>query len=204
MDNCKDAVKSGISSPKEILSNAYYTIIHKQQVKAGSSTACILTLKDGDPVKGIAILSSANIGDSGFLIIRDGKKIFKSKEQTHAFNTPYQLSVLPPGTDTNSHFHDLPEHADETNIIVKHNDIIVLATDGLFDNLFDSEIVSIVNENDNDPQKSAEKLVSVCHKRARTLDCDTPFARTTLNNFKRWTGGKIDDITIIVAKIQIK
>ena len=42
----------------------------------------------------------ANIGDSGFLLIRFSKDnqayvAQKSKEQQHAFNIPYQLSVLP-------------------------------------------------------------------------------------------------------------
>jgi hypothetical protein len=45
-------------------------------------------------------LRVANIGDSGFLLIRFSKDneaycAHKSKEQQHAFNIPFQLSVLP-------------------------------------------------------------------------------------------------------------
>jgi len=35
------------------------------------------------------------IGDSGYLICRGGKVIFRSPEQTHYFNAPYQLTILP-------------------------------------------------------------------------------------------------------------
>jgi len=48
-------------------------------------------------------LSIANIGDSGFLVIRfkNGEPFcpHKSKEQQHAFNIPYQLSQLPTQAD---------------------------------------------------------------------------------------------------------
>lgn len=38
---------------------------------------------------------TANIGDSGFLIVRNGQVVHRSEEQQHYFNTPYQLSVPP-------------------------------------------------------------------------------------------------------------
>jgi protein phosphatase PTC7 len=41
------------------------------------------------------LLSTANLGDSGFLIYRDGSIIVRSKEQTHFFNAPYQCGIIP-------------------------------------------------------------------------------------------------------------
>lgn len=58
----------------------------------GSSTACVLVLSRSD-----AMLYSANLGDSGFVVVRNGTVVHRSKEQTHCFNTPFQLSCLPPG-----------------------------------------------------------------------------------------------------------
>lgn len=37
-----------------------------------------------------------NLGDSGLIIFRDGNIVFKTVEQQHYFNCPYQL-----GTDSN-------------------------------------------------------------------------------------------------------
>lgn len=52
----------------------------------GSSTACILCLNGSK-------LISVNVGDSGFMVVRDGKVLFRSKEQLHNFNYPYQLGT---------------------------------------------------------------------------------------------------------------
>lgn len=68
----------------------------------GSSTALIGVLNKQS-------LSFANLGDSGFVYYRQqdcriveerqviGETFLnsRSKEQTHSFNTPYQLSILP-------------------------------------------------------------------------------------------------------------
>ena len=51
----------------------------------GSSTAVIGTF-----VKETGKLTIAHLGDSGFLIVRDGKLLFASKEQEHFQNAPYQ------------------------------------------------------------------------------------------------------------------
>ncbi len=55
----------------------------------GASTACVLGMDEFGRVFGI------NLGDSGARIIRSGKMVFRTKEQQHFFNCPYQL-----GTDS--------------------------------------------------------------------------------------------------------
>lgn len=57
----------------------------------GSSTACIVSLHREERT-----IYTANLGDSGFLIIRDGEVVHRSLEQQHYFNTPFQLAVAPP------------------------------------------------------------------------------------------------------------
>ena len=117
-------------------------------------------------------LSIANIGDSGFLVIRfkNGEPFcpHKSKEQQHAFNIPYQLSQLPTQADLeilrrkgkltemsklkqvlkkkNNVCQDSPENADDYNIELKEGDIVVSATDGVFDNLFQHEVLTMVSD----------------------------------------------------------
>lgn len=48
-----------------------------------------------------SIMRAANIGDSGFMVVRGGRVVHRSHEQQHYFNTPYQLSLPPPGHDRN-------------------------------------------------------------------------------------------------------
>ena len=60
----------------------------------GSSTACILALEG-------ATLHAANLGDSGFMVVRRNKVMFKSRSQQHQFNYPFQLgrgAVASPST----------------------------------------------------------------------------------------------------------
>lgn len=57
----------------------------------GSSTACIVALHKKE-----RRLYTANLGDSGFLVIRDEQVVHRSQEQQHYFNTPFQLAVAPP------------------------------------------------------------------------------------------------------------
>jgi len=67
----------------------------------GTSTACILALEDSK-------LHAANVGDSGFIVVRKQKVVFKSPSQQHRFNFPYQLGC--PGTMS-----DTPENAEVWN-----------------------------------------------------------------------------------------
>lgn len=63
-------------------------------MSAGSSTACIVVLDRQSHQ-----LHTANLGDSGFLVVRGGEVVHRSDEQQHYFNTPFQLSIAPPGAE---------------------------------------------------------------------------------------------------------
>ena len=67
---------------------------------AGSSTACIVALDRSKQT-----LHTANLGDSGFMVVRQGHVVHRSNEQQHSFNTPYQLS-LPPEEHRTEVLHD--------------------------------------------------------------------------------------------------
>lgn len=56
---------------------------------AGSSTACLAVV---DGVSGR--LTVANLGDSGFAVVRGGQSVLQSAEQQHAFNFPFQICKL--------------------------------------------------------------------------------------------------------------
>lgn len=64
------------------------------------------------------------------------RKLFKSKVQQHRFNAPYQTGMN----------YRWPTRAYSTEHVVSHNDIVILGTDGLFDNLFEEDIIDIVRQ----------------------------------------------------------
>lgn len=64
----------------------------------------------------------------------DVRIVFKSETQQHRFNAPYQ---------TGSH-HVWPTRAYSTTHVVAHNDIVVMASDGLFDNLYPEDISKLI------------------------------------------------------------
>ena len=127
------------------LLKAGYDGVQRQHI-IGSTTACVATYLPlpsgqqaaGDSKGAAGTVQVANLGDSGCMVIRDGRMVLRTIEQTHAFNFPRQL-----GTGSQ----DTPSDADRLSIPLEPGDIVVLGTDGLFDNMFDDEILLLVNEN---------------------------------------------------------
>jgi len=113
-------------------------VVEKNEIEAGSSTACILTLD-----KTTGTVYSSNIGDSGFIVIRNGKVVYQTHELQHYFNAPYQLSVLPDEMKNDPiNIMDSPNDAIIDQYTVEEGDVIVLGTDGLWDNIFNEEIIT--------------------------------------------------------------
>lgn len=61
-----------------------------RRIVVGSSTACMVALH-----KEKSILHTANLGDSGFVVIRKNIIVHRSQEQQHYFNSPFQLAIHP-------------------------------------------------------------------------------------------------------------
>ncbi|KAJ9520280.1 hypothetical protein QJQ45_030254, partial [Haematococcus lacustris] len=133
MKYCAEALQeaAGAADPREVIRYA-----HNQTVLAGSSTVCLAVMKPGGQ------LEVANLGDSGVRVIRNGQVYFASTAQQHQFNMPFQLShpsIIESPDDADS--------ADVTTVSIQVvGDVIVLATDGLYDNMFDDEIAAICTQ----------------------------------------------------------
>ncbi|RNA44882.1 phosphatase PTC7 -like protein [Brachionus plicatilis] len=132
----------------------------------GSSTVCLMALKfvndlediaenemsnflpnyfDGFNSPKTALLSTCNIGDSGYMIIRDKNVIYKSATQTHRFNAPYQLGCTPPELLDHDLYRDTSDDSLCQTHEIKSGDFILLSSDGLFDNLYEDEIALIID-----------------------------------------------------------
>ncbi|RCI11500.1 hypothetical protein L249_7767 [Ophiocordyceps polyrhachis-furcata BCC 54312] len=137
---------SGPVTARKIMSHGYDAVCRDERVRAGGSTACVaIASSDG-------ILDLANLGDSGFLQLRLNAVNAVSEPQTHTFNTPYQLSLIRPrlaarmaALGGSIPLCDLPRDADVYQHRLRHGDVILLATDGLLDNLFHQDILRIAS-----------------------------------------------------------
>lgn len=155
----------------------------------GSSTACILALSDQG-------LHAVNLGDSGFLVVRDGCTILRSPVQQHDFNLTFQLES---GGGS-----DLPSSAQVFNLQVAPGDVIIAGTDGLFDNLYNNEVTAVVVHAVRaglGPQITAQKIAALARQRAQDTHRQTPFSTAAQDAGFRYYGGKLDDITVVVSYV---
>ena len=141
--------------------------------------------------------------------MRDGKIVHRSSEQQHYFNTPFQLS-LPPSDMASDVLSDLPESADQYEFNVEDGDVIVLASDGIFDNVPDIlilEEISSIRGCTNDLVKIQQCCNAIAFL-ARQLSRDekflSPFAKNArLNGYADVSGGKEDDVTVLLAAVNL-
>lgn len=94
---------------------------------------------------------NGSLGDSGFVQLRLNAVHYYSNPQTHAFNTPYQLSIIPPKVLARSRalggepLSDYPSDASVTSHQLRHGDVLIFATDGVWDNLSAQDILKLIS-----------------------------------------------------------
>lgn len=108
------------AAPVDLIDAGHKGVLDMEDVKAGSSTACVVTL---DAQSGL--LKGANLGDSTFVLIRDADVVESTKQQTHFFNCPFQLAKLRKGIDKN-HITDYAHSADVFETPLQAGDCVVL------------------------------------------------------------------------------
>jgi protein phosphatase PTC7 len=200
-------------TPINILKQSYQALIESKQNRqlVGSSTACIILFHHETN-----LLHTANLGDSGFLVIRNNKVIHKSQDQQHYFNSPFQMGILPhynkqvvPVNHEQQQHEDLindsPDNASTSSIQLDEGDFIVLATDGLWDNLTEkqllNEIANIKGFVLDDLEKAANDIAKKAIEQAFDPDYQSPFALAARQNGININGGKPDDITVLLARV---
>lgn len=155
----------------------------------GSSTVLVAYF-DGQ------VLHVANIGDSGFIVIRNGTIFRKSTPMVYGFNFPLQIE----------RGEDPAKYIEVYAIDLDEGDVIVTATDGLFDNLYEQEVAAIVSKSlgaSLKPTEIAEFLALRAQEVGRSSSMRSPFADAALAaGYPGFTGGKLDDVTVVVSIVQ--
>ena len=157
---------------------------YPDQGLVGSTTVCLAGL---DLSAQAPLLHGLNIGDSGFVVVNRQGIAFEMKTFTHG-EAPGQLAVVPekyrsPGL--------CMDHADDavTEVIpLNHNDIVVMGSDGLFDNIPSQDIAKCVNTALSQPVPAAKQMSYVAFQLMKLAQ----------------QGPKLDDITVICAQLRFK
>ncbi|KAI8027707.1 putative protein phosphatase 2C 71 [Camellia lanceoleosa] len=187
MENCRKIVSecNSIPHPEEVISESAL------EAESPGSSTILVAYFDGQ------VLHVANIGDSGFIVIRNGVVYKKSTPRSFKFNCPFQIAS---GVDPS-------EYVEIYRIDLDEGDVIVTSTDGLFDNLYNQEIVSTVSKSMQSNfklEEIAEALARRAHEIGNSTTCMTPFvdAYAARRIKKGFTGGKLDDVVVIVSLVQ--
>ena len=112
----------------------------------------------------------------------------------------------------------MPNAAVQDSHYVNHNDIVVMGSDGVFDNLYDTDIISqciqpkinLVSGNIDDIQDTATCISTLAEVTSYKKDFESPFTKSARRHNKteeqiqeKYLGGKEDDITVIVAQVKL-
>ncbi|KEG13257.1 protein phosphatase 2C [Trypanosoma grayi] len=214
-------------NPELIMQSAFDKVLNDKKVKAGSSTACVASLRKNEAGK--LLLDVANVGDSGLLVVRNRRVLHRIHEKVHGFNAPFQLAVLPPHLRGRA-FSDQVSDATRESVEVQKGDVVIAASDGLFDNSFNATlasdagwigrvdgsvfervplvgfVLSAVFADEKvayvDPQRVAQRIVQDAYKVSLDHEAHTPWS-AMLRKFGATDakGGKTDDITIVLSRV---
>lgn len=107
---------------------------------------------------------------------------------------------------------DQPDSADDYTIELKDGDIVVSATDGVFDNLFQHEVLAIIKQyretlagRQLTTESEATELANILAEAAvakfkNPQGKKTPYQRKYKKTYNAtWEGGKEDDITVLIS-----
>ncbi|KAF8819981.1 serine/threonine specific protein phosphatase [Cardiosporidium cionae] len=237
------------SSPAEFAEKAM-SIAFNNAKHFGSSTAILGVLNARTATLGVANLGDSG----GLILRRSNtcgelSILYRVEEMQHGFNIPYQFIHLPSPDEweqlqkqgmtrivkfaqnewqrlssVQRHIGDTPEDIRSSNVSVCEGDLIILGSDGLFDNLFDYEIASLtalaISPREakllchdigwaTPPKDIARSLALASYWKSLNPQANTPFAkyskkfsqhRGLIDSF----GGKEDDISVAVAWVALR
>ncbi|KAG6810589.1 hypothetical protein H0H92_011223 [Tricholoma furcatifolium] len=202
-----------------------------EPIREGSSTALVAVLQHGEPGPYVSV---AQVGDCVGMVVREDQVVWRTEDMWWAWNTPVQLAPPPTPTPQYMPFHPPPPPtsiqdqvlvtprtaAQVSTVPVRKDDILILASDGLSDNLWDEDVLDEVRRfrgtwaagDAETPIRRAAMAgmlsEALCSRARRASERkgkppedpdDTPFARRAREAGKVFCGGKRDDISVLVA-----
>jgi len=155
----------------------------------GASTAVVASIGEN------GFLQALNVGDSCCMVVRDGKITAKTREISHYWECPYQLSEDSP---------DQPKDGTKLNVELISGDIVIMGSDGVFDNVNDDTLLDLVTESSIvNPTPLAKKICEISRKVSLDKNAVTPYSKQAQRrgdaDYQDGLGGKVDDVSCIVV-----
>jgi protein phosphatase PTC7 len=178
--------KTALSTPDltRLLSQSAETA---DKIATGASTAVVASIGDD------GFLRALNVGDSTCMVVRNGKVIAKTREISHYFECPYQLSANSP---------DRPRDGTKLNVELMRGDIIFMASDGVFDNLSDTAVAEMTTK-EKQLSQMAKRISDMSRKVSQDRKANTPYAKQAQKygdpEYTSGLGGKLDDVSCVVV-----
>ncbi|KAJ1652568.1 Protein phosphatase 2C 7 [Dispira simplex] len=155
-------------NPVALINQAYRRILTEGKMEKGGSTVTLGTL---EPQSGR--LTMAQLGDSTYSIVRQRHTTFyTSEEQVHGFNFPFQLSAYSPSQKAWAEKTlDRPEKAIMQDFNLQPDDLVVVGTDGVFDNIYPQDVLDTVRDHLNEGRLG--KLIKTLSESDQPITQDT-------------------------------
>lgn len=166
----------------------------------GAATAVVALVRGRE-------LHVANLGDSGLRLIRGGQVVAATKQQQHYWDCPFQFG---------SASSDLASDAEVLSLPLEVGDVVILASDGVYDNVFDGELEQIaagaLGDDKERARAIADGVTALARRHSEDTERDSPYSLGAIQSGiepswfdkllgKRIVGGKLDDTTACVAVI---
>jgi len=161
----------------------------------GATTAVLAHIDTSE--EGFTTLKAVNVGDSGLTVVRQGEDgklfiAFKTNPQMHYFNCPFQLGGSSP---------DSPDQAAKVSVPLASGDILVMGSDGLYDNVYDNQILDLLEyAKDQTPTEMAQALCGYARQQQNDPNVLVPYGVEAREAGQSFVGGKLDDTCVIVTK----
>ena len=154
----------------------------------GASTAVVASIGEN------GFLQALNVGDSYCMVVRNGKVAAKTREISHYWECPYQLSDDSP---------DRPRDGTKLNVELMHGDIVIMGSDGVCDNVSDDMLLELIEKAPKKPTALAKKICDLSRRQSIDKNSITPYAKQAQRrgdpDYKDGLGGKIDDVSCVVV-----
>ncbi|WZZ23964.1 hypothetical protein YC2023_007365 [Brassica napus] len=207
MSNCQKIISAETA---EICDDPVH-VLHRsvnETKSSGSSTALIAHLSNNVRLGYIGTLS----GNSKLPILETQDSWLSGTEQYCRSRLQYFIIFVFPCTSheammsLNLQRYELLIAFQVYHVNLEVGDVVITATDGLFDNLYEKEIVSIVCrllEQGLEPQRIAELVAAKAQEVGRSETERTPFADAAKEEgHDGYRGGKLDAVTVIVSLVK--
>ena len=218
LDRCHQSACAGGGTFVPSITNALRLATSAPMSLGGRSTLLLGQLEAGTDT-----LRLLNLGDSGAMLLRPTIRHFgehqvlfprcvlRTQQQERGFNWPFAASA--------QNFGSVADEVDELSSAAREGDVLLAATDGVLDNLFDKDLQVCVSEqltalmgaDASAAQEAVSALARSIAERAHAVSLNqldtggpTPFDQAAAEEGfeRRQAGGKVDDIAIVCGVVR--